>query len=235
MPISDDTTTPTALARELGTEPWRVRGWLRANGIRSEVERWQRWSLSPAQADHVRLHFGETGEAAAPTPESEPAFEGASWTVGQLLGTYASILAELRLRGLVRTNNAPIGDLAEYACAIVYDGTLAPNSEKAFDLMAADGRRIQVKVRNIRADTSPSATFSVIRSFGFDACIFVLIDVENDRVQGAFEWTADDVQEHGVHRTHTNGIAIRVSQARRHGTDLTDQVDEAWREMLQSV
>ena len=232
MLFEDDTTTPTALAEELRVDPRQVRGWLRANGIRSEVERWQRWSLTADQADLVRRHFGS---AVAVEAESRPAFIGVSWTVGQLLGTYASILEELRKRGLVRTNNAPVGDLAEYAASIVYGGVLAPNSEKAYDLIASDGRRIQVKVRNIRPETSPSAVFSVIRSFGFDACIFVLIDTLNDRVQGAYEWTAAEVQEFGVHREHTNGIAIRVGQAQRHGIDLTDQVDEAWREMLASV
>jgi len=65
----------------------------------------------------------------------------------------------------------------------------------------------------------------VIRSLGFDACIFVLIDIVNDRGQGSFGWTAAEVQEFGVHRKHTNGIAIRVSQAPRHGVEPTDQVD----------
>ncbi len=232
MLLDGDTTTPTALANELRVDPRQVRGWLRANGIRSEVERWQPWRLSTDQADLVRKHFGSAAVAEAESPTN---FIGAGWTVGQLLGTYASILEELRKRGLVRTNNAPVGDLAEYAASIVYEGTLAPNSEKSYDLIASDGRRIQVKVRNIRPETSPSAVFSVIRSFGFDACIFVLIDTLNDRVQGAFEWTDTEVKEFGIHREHTNGIAIRVSQARLHGIDLTDQVDEAWREMLASV
>jgi hypothetical protein len=232
MVLDDDTTTPTALADELKADPRQVRAWLRANGIRPEAERWQRWSLTVNQADLVRAHFG--GELVV-KEEVQPSFIGAEWTVGQLIGTYASILEELRKRGLIRTNNAPVGDLAEYAASIVYDGVLAPNSEKSYDLIASDGRRIQVKVRNIRPETSPSATFSVIRSFEFDACIFVLIDTVNDRVQGAFEWTAAEVQDFGVHREHTNGIAIRVAQARRHGIDLTDQVDEAWREMLASV
>ena len=232
MSLNDATITPSALAHELALDPRRLRAWLRANGIRSEAERWQRWSLTPEQADLVRQHMGELETV---TPEQEPSFEGQNWTVGRLLGTYTSILEELRIRGLVRTNNAPIGDLAEYACKIVYRGELAANSEKSYDLIAADGRRIQVKVRNLRFDTSPSAVFSVIRSFDFDACIFVLVDAEKGYVQGAYEWSAHDVQEHGAHRAHVNGVVVRVSQAKRHGIDLTDPVDEAWRDMLASV
>lgn len=174
-------------------------------------------------------------DGAAAKAEAQPEFAGAGWTVGQLLGTYTSILEELRRRGLVRTNNAPVGDLAEYAASIVYRGTLAPNSEKSYDLTASDGRLIQVKVRNIRPETIPSAVFSVIRSFGFDACIFVLIDPVNQQVHGAFEWTAAEVRKFGVHREHTNGIAVRVGQARQHGIDLTEQFDEVWREMLAAV
>ena len=209
-----------------------MRRWLRKNGIRPWGERWQRWSLTLDQADLVRQHFG--GGVAAES-ESQSDFIASNWTVGQLLGTYDSILEELRRRGLVRTNNAPVGDLAEYAASIVYGGVLAPNSEKAYDLTASDGRLIQVKVRNLRPGSSPSAVFSVIRSFGFDACIFVLINSVNHRVQGAYEWSIAEVQEFGVHRAHTNGVTIRVSQARHHGIDLTDQVDEVWREMLKSI
>lgn len=232
MLFDDETTTPSALADELGVNSRQVRRWLRESGIRPQTEQGQRVSLTVDQADLVRQHFD--GGAAAEV-KAQPGFTGASWTVGQLLGTYSSILEELRRRGLVRTNNAPIGDLAEYAASIVYGGTLAPNSEKSYDLTASDGRLIQVKVRNIRPETSPSAIFSVIRSFGFDACIFVLIDSVSLQVHGAFEWTAAEVREFGVHREHTNGIAIRVGQARQRGVDLTDQVDDVWRDMLASV
>ena len=57
---SADTTTPTALAKELGETPNAVRTWLRSNGMRSDAERWQRWALSKHQADLVRAHFGST-------------------------------------------------------------------------------------------------------------------------------------------------------------------------------
>lgn len=166
----------------------------------------------------------------SPPPRAE--FDASEGSVGQLIEAYASILGELRQRGLVRTNNAPSGDLAEYACAIVYGGTLVLNSEKSYDLHACDGRRIQVNVRNMRSDTRQSAIFSVFRSIDFDACIFVLIDTDTQRVRAAFERSADYVATHGTHRAHTHGFAVRVSQARQLGIDLTDRVDEAWQERL---
>jgi hypothetical protein len=151
-------------------------------------------------------------------------------TVGELLATYARILSELRDRGLIRTKNAPVGDLAEYACVIAYGGELAKNSEKSFDLIAADGRSIQVKVRNVDTTTSPSQIFSSIRSFAFDACVFILIN--QDVVEAAFEWSPEDVHAHGKHRTHTNSTVVRVGQLRSAGIDVTDKIRAAWVEML---
>jgi len=118
-------------------------------------------------------------------------------TVGEVLHVYTGLLAELRHRGLIRTNNAPIGDLAEYACAAYYEGELTPNSEKSYDLIAADGRRVQVKVRNVRIDTRPSAVFSSIRSMDFDVCVFILANANTNWIESAYEWTADDIRTRG--------------------------------------
>ena len=80
-----------------------------------------------------------------------------SATVPQLLTQYAEILAELRKREVVRTRNAPIGDYAEFLSAAVYDGALEPNSGKSHDLIAADGRLVQVKARTIDEGVSHQA------------------------------------------------------------------------------
>jgi hypothetical protein len=65
-----------------------------------------------------------------------------------LLSSYASILAELRQRGVVRSANAPAGDYAEWLCSRALGGTLVDNfSVKSHDLVLADARRVQVKAR----------------------------------------------------------------------------------------
>lgn len=138
----------------------------------------------------------------------------------------------------MRTNNAPIGDLAEYCAAIVYDGLLAPNSKKGYDLVTGDGRRVQVKVRLIRSDTSPSAVFSPIRSFDFDVCVFVLIDAAANDVLAATEWTAESIREIGKHRAHTNGLVVRVGQVRSSAGQSTDRSHEfrrAWVELSEQT
>lgn len=154
----------------------------------------------------------------------------ATLTVGELLDTYSGILDELRCRGLIRTKNAPVGDLAEYAAAIAYGGALEKNSAKSYDLLARDGRRVQVKVRNVDQSTSKSQTFSAIRSDGYDVCLFVL--VSENRVSEAREWSPSDVAERGKYRELTNSVAIRVGQIGSAGADVRQMMQEAWLEML---
>ncbi len=211
-----------------------MRAWMRRQGWRSLVEHGQTWLLTPEQATKLRDRFGTNeGDArAAPEPDGDDPLP--QLTVADLMASYRNVLASLRSRGLVRTNNAPIGDLAEYCAAVVYDGLLAPNSEKSYDLVAEDGRRIQVKVRLIRPGTSKAAVFSPIRSFDFNACLFLLVDDEGGDVELARELSVDEVHEHGRHREHTNGTVLRIGQLRTlaGGVDLTERFREAWHEIL---
>ena len=230
--------TVRGLADELNVDPKVIRAWMRRQNWRHPVEAGTAWVLTDEQTNLVRQHFSESGVEPSLLAPSAGRDDLAEATVGQLLVRYADILAELRHRGLVRTNNAPIGDLAEYCAAIVYDGLLAPNSEKAYDLVADDGRKVQVKVRVIRSDTSPSAVFSPIRSFGFDVCIFLLIDGDDGGVLSAREWTTQEVQEAGKHRAHTNGVVVRVGQVRSasaRGLDRSDEFRRAWQELTEQI
>lgn len=225
------TTTPSELAVELKVDPKRVRAWLRKQGFRSGAELGQQWELSQEQAEDVRRAF-----APSTAPDS-PGFDPRLLNVGEILHVYTSLLAELRRRGLVRTNNAPIGDLAEYACAAYYEGELAPNSEKSYDLLAADGRRVQVKVRNVRNDTSASATFSSIRSTDFDVCVFILANAGTNLIEAAYEWTVDEIRDHGRFTSHTNSTLIRIGKVRAGvaGVNITDGLNTAWQAMLELV
>jgi hypothetical protein len=163
-----------------------------------------------------------------------PDFDAKRLTVGEMLTVYTSVLIELHRRGLIRTNNAPIGDLAEYACALYYDGRLAPNSEKSYELTAADGRRIQVKVRATHGTMSPSSVFSALRSVDFDACVFIIADVRTNRVLTAYEWSSDEIRSLGRFQSHTNSTLIRTGQVQAGitGIDVTAGLDSAWQKML---
>ncbi len=105
----------------------------------------------------------------------------------RLLGLYADILTELLARKVVRSRNAPAGDLAEVLVARAYDGELAPASEKSWDVRAPDGRLLQVKARLIAAGDRRSHNFSPFRSWGFDACVFLLLDAHTYDIASAVE------------------------------------------------
>ncbi|KRE21934.1 hypothetical protein ASG80_12465 [Agromyces sp. Soil535] len=117
-------------------------------------------------------------------------------SVGALLSAYAGILRELVQRGVIRTSSAPAGDLAETLAAKTYDGALAPNSEKSWDIRAFDGRLIQVKSRVLASmSRTKPVQFSVFRSWDFDAAIFVVFDAETYEVLAAIELPMQSVRE----------------------------------------
>ncbi|KFF58223.1 hypothetical protein JF66_20155, partial [Cryobacterium sp. MLB-32] len=143
-------------------------------------------------------------------------------TVGELLDTYSGILEELLDRGLIRTKNAPVGDLAEYAASVAYAGKLEKNSAKSYDLLTSDGRRVQVKVRNVGLSTSPSQIFSAIRSNGYDLLLFIL--VTENRVTLAKEWSPAEVEKHGRFSAHTNSVIVTVGKVLAVGRDVTPMI-----------
>lgn len=66
---------------------------------------------------------------------------------GELFATYRAVLAELRARELVRTENAPAGDYAEHLVQRALGGALATSSTAGHDLTTPAGVRVQVKCR----------------------------------------------------------------------------------------
>lgn len=85
--------------------------------------------------------------------ESGPDMTKAS--VAELLTGYANTLAELRRRGVLRTNNPPAGDYAEWLIRKALGGALAPNSEKSHDVTLDDGQPVQVKARVVSTPRGP--------------------------------------------------------------------------------
>jgi hypothetical protein len=142
-------------------------------------------------------------------------------SIPDLLGRYAAILAELRDRNVVRTRNAPLGDYAEYLAAKVYRGTLAANSVKSYDLLADDGRHIQVKARTLGPDTRAGAVFSAFRSFDFDVAVLLTFDSATYALRSAREVAVADLETAGRYSAHVNGRLVRVTVAERLGVDVT--------------
>lgn len=131
----------------------------------------------------------------------------------ELLAAYESILAELRERKIVRTNDAPLGQWAEWLARDVLSGTLEPNSKKGFDLVTPEGRKIQVKARLVRDEKKRSERLlSVFRSFDFDDCLVLLFD-EKYEVRKAVLLSAKDVEAHARRSKHVNGHLLFATDA----------------------
>jgi hypothetical protein len=134
--------------------------------------------------------------------------------VAELLALYRSILAELRGRGVIRTDNAPAGDYAEYLVAIAFKGELAPNAaEKGWDVKTADGARLQVKARVVSEPARRSQRqLSPFRSFGFDEAVIMLLSERDYSVARAVRLPRAVVEKLSVNNSHVNGHILHATE-----------------------
>ena len=155
-------------------------------------------------------------------------FDPGDLSVRQLLAASVAVIDELLRRGLVRTRNAPLGDLAETIALRSFGGVLAPNSEKSYDLLAEDDRRIQVKARLVDPADRRSQQFSAFRSWDFDIAVFVLLDARTYDIIWARELTSIETQQLGRRVEHTNSSAVLVRQVAAAGRDVSMAMAKAF-------
>lgn len=154
-------------------------------------------------------------------------------TARELMQVESSIINQLLLRGLVRTRNKPIGDLAEAAVTKAFHGELARNSKASFDFSVGD-KLVQVKALQVYKGRAKSKfQFSAFREpFSFDTCVFVAFD-ENAEIQFAYEVSVETIKQLGRFAKHTNSYTVRYIQILNIDesirTDVTSQVSEAWK------
>ena len=126
-----------------------------------------------------------------------------------LFSLYRSIVRELKNRGVIRTENAPVGDYAEYLVATALGGQLAPNSEKAWDVLGSGGEKLQVKARVVSDPPEPGQLqLSPFRSFGFDSAVIVLLSAADYTVSQASKVPRHVVESSAVSRQHVNGKVL---------------------------
>lgn len=154
-----------------------------------------------------------------------------SLSVRMLLRLYSQILTELIGRGVVRSRNAPAGDLAESIVAKAYRGELAARSEKSWDIRTADGVLLQVKCRVAESGGRRTQVYSPFRSWDFDACVFVNLDAATYDIDRALEVPVDQVKAIARENSWVAGHRVTVSQIRG-GVDgaveVTDRLREAY-------
>src|SRR5215469_10108874 len=131
------------------------------------------------------------------------------FTESGLFSLYRAIMSELKSRGVIRTENAPAGDYAEYLVATALGGQLAPNSEKAWDVLGSDGEKLQVKARVVSDPAKPGQLqLSPFRSFGFDSAVVVLLSATDYAVSQASKVPRHVVESAAVYRQHVNGKVL---------------------------
>lgn len=147
-------------------------------------------------------------------------------SVKDLMRLEASIVKELRRRDLVRTNNKPLGDIAEYVVWLARGGVLEPNSTKSHDITTASGHRIQVKAMANRA-AGAGARFSPFRSAGYHTAVFLVFDHAFEIVE-AFEVGAEAIEAHVRYIPHVAGRQPSLTQVRALGIDVTAEMRSAY-------
>ncbi len=146
--------------------------------------------------------------------------------VKDLMQLEASIVLEFRRRELVRTNNKPLGDIAEYIVWLARGGTLEPNSTRSHDITTTAGHRIQVKAMANRA-AGVGARFSPFRSADYHTATFLVFDVSFEIVE-AHEVAAADIEQHIRFVPHVAGRSPSLAQVRTLGSDITTEMQAAY-------
>jgi alkylated DNA nucleotide flippase Atl1 len=134
-------------------------------------------------------------------------------TTPELLRDWSGIMRELRRREVIRTNNNPVGDIAEAIVADYYQGERGTFSQAGWDVKTPAGERIQVKAMR-QTSESKRRNLSPIRDRDYDVVVVVVFD-EDFVVTEGFRITREVVEELFPHRAHVNGRVIIVTQALR--------------------
>jgi hypothetical protein len=132
-------------------------------------------------------------------------------SVKELLQLNANTIQELKQRGVVRTNNKPLGDYAEWLVAQILDLELAQNSKAGWDAMDVKGVRYQIKARSV-VDPHKSVQLSAIRKLNehdFDYLIIIFFDDLYEVVScTSLPW--DAVDNLAYFQKHTNAHILHV-------------------------
>jgi hypothetical protein len=147
--------------------------------------------------------------------------------VRDLLGLESGIVGELNRRGLVRTNNKPLGDVAEQVVLRARGGVLEPNSTKSHDIKTAAGQRIQVKAMGGRR-AGLAAKFSQFRSFDFDTAVFLVFAPGSFELAIAREVLASEVEAAARYSAHVNAKAPTLRQISGAGIDVLEEMSRAY-------
>jgi hypothetical protein len=94
----------------------------------------------------------------------------------ELVALYGEVMGALHERGIVRSNNNPIADMAERVIADYYGVELEPPNNKSFDVRTPDGTRVEVKA--LRRTKASRRGLSPLRTLDFDYVAIVIFALD---------------------------------------------------------
>lgn len=123
-----------------------------------------------------------------------------------------SAMSYLKNQDVIRTGNALAGDYAEYLVAAALNGQLAANSQKAWDVLLANGEKIQVKSRRVSDPVIPGQLqLGVFRSFDFDFAVIVLLRDDDAHVVRAAKVARHVIESSTSYQKRVNGNVLSAS------------------------
>ena len=134
-------------------------------------------------------------------------------SIKELLQLQATATNELKERGVVRTQNNPLGDYTEWLVAKFMGLELAANSKAGYDGIDSNGTRIQIKGRRI-THRNKSRQLSAIRKYeekDFDALVAVIFD-ENFDIIDAVLVPHETVGKYASYREHVNAHILFIKE-----------------------
>lgn len=140
-------------------------------------------------------------------------------TERQVLALWLQSMDELKTRKVLRGNNTPTGDYAEWIVSSALGLHLENNSRAGYDAVTPYGTRIQIKARRLPSPRTPRH-LSFIRNLTnlppddpadepFDTLIVVLFGVAFDVLE-CWEVPVAVVREYAVFVAHVNGHRLRI-------------------------
>lgn len=101
----------------------------------------------------------------------------------ELLSDWVAIMRQLRVLEVIRTNNNPIGDIAEAIVCDHYKGERASFSQKGWDVRTPSGELIQVKSRRRTPDSNPTV-LSPISGDEYDSLVVIIFNEDFQVAEG---------------------------------------------------